>query len=120
MLAARWLLIAARSLVLSIADEGEGQRCVSDLIGRDGKDVLSKFVHGSTNEPAAQKAVQLLDKCGKIQMQWVGLPAAVCCGLPLAPLMHALCSHMAMTHCFFFFSSSSFLLLLLLLGVHRS
>jgi hypothetical protein len=29
-----------------------------------GKDVLSKFVHGSTNEPAARKAVQLLDKCG--------------------------------------------------------
>lgn len=29
-----------------------------------GKDVLSKFVHGTTNESAARKAVELLDKCG--------------------------------------------------------
>eukprot|EP01043_Picozoa_sp_COSAG02_P021588 COSAG02_NODE_1100_length_14582_cov_130.690672_8_plen_93_part_00 len=34
------------------------------LVVATGKDVLSKFVHGSTNEPAARKAVELLDKCG--------------------------------------------------------
>lgn len=49
---------------MCIADEGEGERSVSDLIGRDGKDKLSKFVHGASNEPAARKAVQLLEKCG--------------------------------------------------------
>ena len=34
------------------------------LVYATGKDVLSKFVHGSTNEAAARKAVELLDKCG--------------------------------------------------------
>ena len=34
------------------------------LVGRDGKDKLSKFVHGATNDPAARKAVELLEKCG--------------------------------------------------------
>lgn len=41
--------------------DGRSQRFMVHVTG---KEVLSKFVHGSTNEPAARKAVELLDKCG--------------------------------------------------------
>ena len=51
-------------LNLCLAEEGEGERCIAELVKQDGKDVLSKFVRDTRNEPAARKAATLLGKCG--------------------------------------------------------